>query len=282
MTAPTGGDPRTPPPLRLLVAYDGTNFAGFQVQPDQRTVQGVLADALGQIAHRPLRARGAGRTDAGVHALGQVVSVEDSEGLDPEVVLRAMPSILPPDVAVVDAQLGPRGFDARISAQWRSYAYLLWCSPAPNPLYARYAVWVRDRIDVVLLGAALKVVVGNHDFTSFGRVRPDQTPERRVIEATVVQDGPFVRIRVTGESFLHQMVRSIVGTALEVALGRKPVSWMREALAARDRAAAGKVAPPHGLALTDVGYRNAAWPRRQPNAWPWSDRVVAHAERGSA
>jgi tRNA pseudouridine38-40 synthase len=282
MTLPIGGDPRTPQPLRLLVAYDGTNFAGFQMQPDQRTVQGALSDALERIAQRPVRTRGAGRTDAGVHALGQVVSIDDADGLDPDVVLRAMPSLLSPDLAVVDAQLGPQRFEARASAQWRSYAYLLWCSPAPNPLYARYAVWIPDRIDVLLLNAALKVVVGTHDFTSFGRVRLEQTPQRRIIEATAVQDGPFIRVRITGESFLHQMVRSIVGTALEVALGRKPVSWMREALHARDRAAAGQVAPPHGLALTDVGYRNAAWPRRQPNAWPWSDRVVPHAERGSA
>ena len=278
-------------PLRLLVAYDGTNFAGFQVQPDQRTVQGTLEEAIGRIAQRTVRVRGAGRTDAGVHALGQVVSVEDAatsprsggvDGLDPDVVMRAMPSLLAPDLAVVDAQPGPAGFDARRSAEWRSYAYLLWCSPAPNPLYARYAVWLRDRVDPVLLGAALRVVVGSHDFTSFGRLRPEQSPQRRVIQATAVQDGPFIRIRVTGESFLHQMVRSVVGSALEVATGRRPVSWMREALEARDRAAAGPVAPGHGLALTDVGYRDIDWPRRQPNAWPWSDRVIPRAERGTA
>jgi tRNA pseudouridine38-40 synthase len=105
---------------------------------------------------------------------------------------------------------------------------------------------------------------------------------RRVIEATAVADGPFIRVRVTGESFLHQMVRSLVGSALEVATGRKPVDWMREVLDAKDRSAAGPVAQPHGLALTDVGYRDASWPRREPVAWPWSDRVLSHAERGCA
>jgi tRNA pseudouridine38-40 synthase len=271
-------------PLRLLVAYDGGKFAGFQVQPDERTVQGTLEDALAKLVQHPVRVKAAGRTDAGVHALGQVVSLDlgdDAGDLDADVVMRAMPSLLPSDVAVLDAQLGPEGFDARRSAQWRSYVYLLWCAEAPNPLYSRYAPWMRERVDTVLLNEALRVVVGSHDFSSFGRVRDDQTPVRRVIEASALTDGPFVRIRVTGESFLHQMVRSIVGTALEVATGHKPLAWMRDALAARDRAAAGPVAVPHGLALVDVGYKDVAWPRREPNAWPWSDRVTVHAERSA-
>lgn len=270
--------------LRMLVAYDGTNFSGYQVQPAQRTVQGTLEQALESIVHRPVRVRAAGRTDAGVHALGQVVSIpaESAEGLHPDVIMRAMPSLLPADVAVLDAQSGPAGFDARVSAQWRSYVYLLWCAEARNPLYDRYAVWVRNRVDHCALAQALHAVVGSHDFASFGRVREDQTPVRRVIEATAVADGPFIRIRVTGESFLHQMVRSLVGTALEIGTGRKPLEWMLEVLEARDRAAAGPVAPPQGLALVDVGYRGVEWPRREPVAWPWSDRVLQHAERGCA
>jgi tRNA pseudouridine38-40 synthase len=270
--------------VRLLVGYDGTNFAGYQIQPDQRTVQGEIEAALEQIARRPVRVRAAGRTDAGVHALGQVVSIssDQAEGLDADVLMRAMPSLLPADVAVLDAQTGPEGFDARHSAEWRSYVYLLWAAEAPNPLYRRFALWTRDRIDREALAGALRSVVGTHDFTSFGRVREDQTPERRVIEATAVADGPFIRIRVTGESFLHQMVRSLVGTALEIGTGRKPVEWMGEVLDARDRAAAGPVAQPHGLALTDVGYRDADWPRRLPVGWPWSDRVPSLSERGCA
>ncbi|MEX2393487.1 MAG: tRNA pseudouridine(38-40) synthase TruA, partial [Actinomycetota bacterium] len=165
--------------LRLLVAYDGTNFSGFQVQPDRRTVQGVLEDALGQLAQRPVRLRGAGRTDAGVHALGQVVSLEDADGLDADVVMRAMPSLLDSDVAVLDAQAGGDDFCARFSAQWRSYVYLLWCAEAPNPLYDRYTLWERDAVDHAALGEALRSIVGAHDFSSFGRVREDQTPMRR-------------------------------------------------------------------------------------------------------
>ena len=269
-------------PLRLLVSYDGTKFSGFQIQPDQRTVQGTLEDSLSRLAKAPVRLHAAGRTDAGVHALGQVVSIADPGDLTPDVVMRAMPSLLPSDVAVVDAQTGPAGFDARASAQWRSYVYLLWCSEAPNPLYNRFALWIRDRVDVPLLAEAMRKIIGRHDFSSFGRLRSDQTPERRIIEATAVADGPFVRVRVTGEAFLHQMVRSLVGTALEVGRGRKPVSFMTEALMARQRSAAGPVAPAHGLALVDVGYKDVSWPRRQPTLWPWSDRVIAHSERGTA
>jgi tRNA pseudouridine38-40 synthase len=239
----------------------------------------VLQDALASLTEGPVRLRGAGRTDAGVHALGQVVSLEDAAGLDADVVMRAMPALLDTDVAVTDVQEGPADFDARFSAQWRSYVYLLWCAEAPNPLYDRYSVWIRDAVDHVALSEAMRSIVGAHDFSSFGRVREDQSPIRRVIEATAVADGPLVRIRVTGESFLHQMVRSLVGAALEVGTGRKPVSWMRDVLAAKDRAAAARVAPAKGLTLTDVGYKDADWPRRQPTAWPWSDRILPQKER---
>jgi tRNA pseudouridine38-40 synthase len=262
--------------VRMLVAYDGTDFSGFQKQPSERTVQGVLEDALAAVAGEPVRVRAAGRTDAGVHALGQVVSTQAP--LHPDVVLRAMAACLPADVAVTDVQSGPDDFNAT-SALWRSYTYLIWACEAPHPLYRKYALWPRRELDTYRLDEALRNVVGTYDFSSFGRVRDDQSPVRTVIDASCVYDPPFARIRVTGESFLHQMVRSIVGTALEIAAGRKDPSWMRDVLAARNRAAAGQVAPPHGLTLTDVGYEAAPWPLRTPVSWPWSDRVGAMAER---
>lgn len=269
-------------PLRLLVAYDGSEFSGFQVQPEARTVQGVLADALGRLASKPVRVRAAGRTDAGVHALGQVVSIANPGDLHPDVVMRALPSLLPSDVAVLDAQSGPDGFDARSSARSRAYVYLLWCGPTPYPLYRRYAVWSRDSLDAGRLAEALQRIIGTHDFSSFGRLREDQSPERTVLEASAVSDGPFLRINVTGESFLHQMVRSLVGSALEVAAGRKAPEWMREVLEARDRAAAGPVAPPHGLTLVDVAYDGAYWPRRPAVTWPWSGLAYVDSKRGCA
>jgi tRNA pseudouridine38-40 synthase len=275
--------------LRLLVAYDGAKFAGFQVQPDQRTVQGVLEDALSEVAGDHIRVRAAGRTDAGVHALGQVVSFDDQSlasaknaSAMAEVIVRAMPSLLPHDVAVLDAQWAPEAFDARRSARARSYVYLLWCHDTPHPLYRSYSTWMRDEVDSRRLHEALQKVVGTHDFTSFGRLRPDQDPVRTVMEASVVTDSPFIRIRVVGRSFLHQMVRSIVGSALEVAVGRREPSWMAEALDARDRAAAGAVAAPEGLTLVDVSYDGVVWPRRPAIAWPWSDLCLTTDTRGCA
>jgi tRNA pseudouridine38-40 synthase len=271
--------------LRLCVAYDGTDFAGFQSQPTERTVQGVLEHALGRLAGSNVRVRGAGRTDAGVHALGQVVTLEDRAdpgALHPDVVLRAMPGLLPRDVAVLDAQPAPECFDARNSATSREYAYLLWCEESPHPLYRKYAIWPRSNVDAGLLSRALQSVVGTHDFSSFARVREEQTPVRTIVEARAVSDGPFVRVRIVGESFLHQMVRSIVGTALDIGSGRKPVSWMREVLEARDRAAAGPVAPAHGLTLVDVAYADVAWPRRPRVTWPWSDAHYFREQRGIA
>jgi tRNA pseudouridine38-40 synthase len=264
--------------VRLLVAYDGTDFAGYQVQPGERTVQGVLQDALARITQAPVELRVAGRTDAGVHALGQVVSFEGDDA-DTDVLLRSLARVLPADISVLDAQNGPDGFDARRSASWREYVYLLWTSETRHPLYDRYVHWVRRPTEAGLLNEALDVVVGTHDFSSFARVRPEQDPQRTIHEITCTDEGPLVRIRIVGASFLHNMVRSIVGSALEVGSGRQGGAWMRRALLARDRAAAGPVAPAQGLTLVDVGYDQAPWPRRTPVAWPWSDRVLRTDER---
>lgn len=264
--------------VRLLVAYDGTDFAGFAAQPGQRTVHGVLQDALTRLRRDPVTLRVAGRTDAGVHALGQVVSFEGAPG-DTESLLGSLARMLPSDLSVLDAQSGPDGFDARFDATWREYVYLLWTSAARHPLYDRYMHWVPRPIDARRLAEALDVVVGTHDFSSFARVRDDQDPQRTIHEASCTDEGPLLRIRVVGASFLHNMVRSIVGSAVEVATGRQGPAWMRRALLARDRSAAGPVAPAKGLALVDVGYDRAPWPRRTPVAWPWSDRVLATNER---
>jgi tRNA pseudouridine38-40 synthase len=268
--------------LRLCVAYDGTDFSGFQTQRSGRTVQGVLESALEELTGDPVRVRAAGRTDAGVHALGQVVSLSDANGLNPDLLMRSMAGLLPKDIAVTDAASGPDGFDARRSARSRTYVYLLWCADAPHPLYRKYAVWPRANVDACALSKSLQAVVGTHDFSSFARVREDQTPIRTILEANAVADGPFVRIRIVGESFLHQMVRSIVGTALESATSRKPRASLKDALEARDRTAAGAVAPAHGLTLVDVSYDDISWPHRPAVTWPWSDHVDVESQRSCA
>jgi tRNA pseudouridine38-40 synthase len=254
---------------RLLLAYDGARFAGFQAQPGQRTVQGVLQDALGRLAGAPVPVAGAGRTDAGVHAIGQVATARRPRDLEDESLLRALGGALPSDVSVLDCAQAPPGFDPRRDAISREYAYLLWDHPARHPFLSRISLHTARRLDHERLDGELRSLVGTHDFTSLARVREDQSSERTVLDASAERVGNLVVIRVSAVSFLHQMVRSIVGTALEVASGRREPGWSREVLAARDRAAAGPVAPPHGLALVDVAYDSVVWTRRPEAAWPW-------------
>lgn len=269
--------------IRLLVAYDGTDFSGFQAQPGPRTVQGELERVLEALCGEPVRVTGSGRTDAGVHALGQVVSFDAP--LDAEAVLGGIQGLLPQDVTVVDAARGPDGFHARRSARWRAYTYLIWNDSVRHPVLDRFAAHVRRPVDDPALAEAIAAVVGTHDFRSFARVREDQSPVRTVLEATCEREGPLLRIRIAAESFLHQMVRSIVGTALDVATGRRQAASMAKALLAGDRSAAGPVAPARGLALVDVGYDDAPWPRRSPVPAPWASATdglgaIANTTRG--
>lgn len=256
--------------LRLLVGYDGTGFSGWQVQPGRRTVQGVLTDALQRLAGESVGVTGAGRTDAGVHATGQVASLPAVRDLSPEAVTAALR--LPPDVAVLESAAAPDGFDARRDARTRHYTYLIWDRRPPQPLLAPYAWSVPAPLDEESIRRALRFVVGTHDFTSFARVRPDQSPVRTVDRVCVERDGDLVRIEIDAQSFLHQMVRSLVGSAVKVGMGRRPVSWLGEVLLARSRQAAGTVAPPHGLCLTGVGYDDVSWTASAP--WPWASTTA--------
>ncbi|HVE92754.1 MAG TPA: tRNA pseudouridine(38-40) synthase TruA [Actinomycetota bacterium] len=255
--------------MRLLVSYDGTAFAGFQVQPGVRTVQGEIESALEQVLGREVRIAAAGRTDAGVHATGQVVSFEDPEA-DAERILRGAAGLLPSDLSLEDAQQGPEGFHARHSARGRTYVYLLWNADVRNPLMDRFSIWEPRTLDDDLLAEALASIVGTHDFSSFARIRDDQSPVRTVVEASCRRSGSLVMCRLSANAFLHQMVRSIMGSALEVASGRRPLSWMEQLLESRSRAGAGNVAPARGLTLTEVLYEDAPWPRRAAAAWPWA------------
>lgn len=256
-------------PVRLLVAYDGTGFSGFQSQPGQRTVQGVLETALARLGADPSRIVAAGRTDSGVHALGQVVSGERPPLLDDDALVGTLSRMLPPDVSVIDAAEAPEGFSARHDALWRSYVYLIWNHTAPNPLIGHCSWLVKRPLDDSLLSASLQSVVGTHDFSSFARLRADQAPDRTVLEASTRREGALIAVTITARSFLHQMVRSIVGTAVEVARGRRPVDWMPRALEAKDRAVA-DVAPAKGLTLVEVAYAGLAWRRSAVTGWPFA------------
>ena len=259
---------------RLLIAYDGAAFRGFAAQPEVPTVAGALRQALERTARlrEPPVVTCAGRTDAGVHARGQVVHVDlpaipyDGPGL-----ARALNRQVAPEVVVRRAEeVGP-DFDARRSATGRTYRYLVWNAPVPDPLLAPVAWHVSDPLDLGSMRTASDVLLGSHDFRSFCRKPPKTDASEPIVRRVTtarwsVDEGPeatdaaaggearLLRFEVAASSFCHQMVRSIVGTLVEVGMGRLKAGQLTSVLAARNRGAAGPIAPPHGLCLWAVKY----------------------------
>lgn len=241
------------PVVRLTLAYDGTGFRGWQRQRGLRTLQGVLEDALDRVLGGLPKLATAGRTDAGVHARAQVVSFETV--VDPDRIFRALNAMLAPEVVVVDARVAPDGFDARFWATAREYRYRIDLGEAPDPFTARY-VWHRPgELAVAEMRRAASLLVGEHDFASFCRHPSDERHTVRDLERlSIVREDERLEIAARANAFLHQMVRSLVGTLLAVGDGKMAAGSMPDVLEARDRAAAGPVAPPHGLTLERVIY----------------------------
>jgi tRNA pseudouridine38-40 synthase len=263
---------------RLLIAYDGAAFRGFAVQPEVPTVAGALRLALGRTARmsEPPVVTCAGRTDAGVHARGQVVHVDlpaipyDERGL-----ARALNRQLAPAVVVHRAELVGRDFDARRAATGRTYRYLVWNAPEPDPLLASMTWHVRDRLDLVSMRTASDVLLGSHDFRSFCRRPPGTDPARPIVrrvtragwsvdagpEATDARgaggEGRLLRFEIAAGSFCHQMVRSLVSSLVEVGRGREKAAGLMERLRAATRHRMADPAPAHGLCLVSVDYPEA-------------------------
>lgn len=238
--------------LKLVLAYEGTRFRGWAKQPGLRTVQGELEAALERLLGRVPRISVAGRTDAGVHASAQVASFLADE--DPLRVQRSLNGMLGPEIVVTSARRAPAGFDARRSARAREYVYRVWTEPWPDPFLSRY-VWHRPGLGgLVRMRRAARLLEGEHDFASFCRPRGHGSTVRRLDRLAVRRAGGLVSFRVRANSFLHQMVRSLVGTLADVAEGRMDPEAMTEVLEARLRVAAGTVAPPDGLTLERVLY----------------------------
>ncbi len=241
--------------LRLAVAYDGTAYSGWQIQPARPTVQGILTDACARIFSGSLKLIGASRTDAGVHALGQVASLAVESRLQPLAIRSALNSYLPPDIRVLAVAEAPSGFDARRSALSKRYVYLIDSRPVPNPLLHRYAWHVPRALDLRAMTSGLRALRGKHDFSAFcaaaGRAR---TPTCTLYSGRLRSRRGVVGVCLSADSFLHHMVRNVVGSLVEIGRGSRPPEWMAELLLGRDRTRAGPTAPAHGLTLLRVCY----------------------------
>ena len=236
--------------FRATVEYDGTEFFGFQAQPDARTVQGELEAALARLSggiRQPVM--GAGRTDAGVHATGQVIAFTYPGTLSAAALTEALNGMLPPDVAIRDMRRAPAGFNPRYAARYREYRYTIWNGPR-SPLRERTSLWVRSELDVTAMAAAATALEGRHDFSPFGG--PDPQPVRTVHRLRVRRQGLTVTIDVRADAFLRGMVRRIVAALLAVGRGQLEASAVPGLLGSGRPALDGAAAPARGLCLRRV------------------------------
>jgi tRNA pseudouridine38-40 synthase len=241
--------------LKVVLEYDGFDYYGWQVQDEVPTIQGMIEVAVEKILGARVRVHGAGRTDAKVHALGQVASFRCSSDLPTPALQRALNSFLPRDVVVHDVQDVPANFHARFSALGKVYAYRILNRPVRAPLRLRHVWHIPQPLDIPTMALAGACLQGTHDFTSFQATGSAvKTTERTVTELTVSQEGDEVVISCAADGFLRHMVRNIVGTLVEVGCGARRPADIMHLLAARDRRLAGVTAPAHGLYLVQVLY----------------------------
>ncbi len=241
--------------LKITLEYDGTNYHGWQIQPGLVTVQGVLEACLGRLAGAAVPVRGAGRTDAGVHALGQVASCDIETAHSDAIIERALNGLLPKDIAVRRVETAPPHFDARWSALGKTYRYTVLRRAVRSPFLAQRALHVPVALDLDAMRAASAAFVGTHDFSAFrAGTCGAASPIRTVAQAEWRPDGDCWHFEITGNAFLQHMVRIIVGTLLEVGRRRRTPADVAAILALRDRRQAGKTVAPHGLTLVEVSY----------------------------
>lgn len=248
--------------LKLTLCYDGTAYVGWQRQPNGVSIQALIEDCLARIEGAPVTVIGAGRTDAGVHALAQVASVSVTTALAPLAIRRALNATLPADVRIILVEEAPADFHARFSARLKAYEYRIVNGDTIGPFDRRYAWHVTAPLDLDAMRQAAAVLVGTHDFAAFQASGGAVSTSRRTIDDSRIaaaEDATFAGVRrigyeIRGDGFLRHMVRTIVGTLVDIGSGRWPASAMAEILASRDRSTAGPTAPAHGLFLVRVTY----------------------------
>ena len=241
--------------LKLKIEYDGTGYSGWQLQAGQDSIQGQIEAALARIFATAVRVRGSGRTDAGVHARGQVAAIALPRPFDHGALIRALNAILPSDIVVLEATPMPDGFDPRRNAQSRVYEYRILNRKIPSAFEHRYSWLVRERLDLSAMNQAALIFHGEHDFASFRTLGTDvRSTVRRVIVSEWTRDGDMLRYRVEANSFLRHMVRAMVATMVDTGRGKLRPADVEAIIARRDRGAAPASAPPGGLYLMEVRY----------------------------
>jgi tRNA pseudouridine38-40 synthase len=239
--------------LRFVIAYRGAGYNGWQVQPGVPTVQGTIESRLEQMTERPCRLRAAGRTDAGVHAAGQVANWLTPSTLSTMAFFRGLNALLPDDISVLSVTEVPLDFDARRHNQGKAYRYSIWNSPAPNPRLAPVSFHAHRPLDLQAMAAAARHFVGTHDFAAFRAASCErETTVRTVFRCTLSQEGSLIQIDVEGTAFLKNMVRIMVGTLIEVGRAKREAASLLGLLQEPDRSQAGMTAPAHGLTLRRV------------------------------
>jgi tRNA pseudouridine38-40 synthase len=241
--------------IKLVLSYDGTGFYGWQTQPGYRTVQETLEKAIASLTGESIRVNASGRTDAGVHALGQVVNFYSTTSHPPEVLVRAVNAHLPPAVVVREAADVSQAFDANRDARRKSYRYVIHDAAVTDPFLRQYCYHTRHRLDAAVMDRAAEPLRGRHDFHSFETGWPNRMSSVRTIsDLTVKREGDLIWVDVEADGFLYNMVRAIAGTLIYVGRGYWPESQVAEILRAEDRRQAGPTAPAQGLFLMRVTY----------------------------
>jgi len=243
--------------IKITIQYDGTGFAGWQTQPNQRSVQDSLEAALARILGEPIKIIGSGRTDAGVHARGQVANFHTNNDISISRLMRSTNAVLPDAIAITEADEVEAKFNARRWAKRRVYDYYIWNEPYASPFYGRYSWWVSRPLDIVLISKGAAALTGTHDFAAYTPEKEKETIRNITIfkvELAPDYPGTMIKLRIEADSFLYHLVRMMVGTLVEVGRGKMGVGEVASILESKDIRLAGPRAPAHGLFLERVDY----------------------------